>query len=100
MPSVLTHPQSRERIIYLDMAVDSSLEPLKPPASPEGLMDWFLYRVQHEPWALGGVVVMAVFILGILSLVIFALVYGCCCNSPNLKANRPRTKKKSDNDVI
>lgn len=108
MPSVLPqlqrvgycpHSVRPEQIIYQDMAVDSSaLEPLTPLVSAEGLVEWFLHRVQH-PWGLGGAVVVAVFILGTLSLVIFALLYGCCCNTPNLNASRLK-KKKSDHEVI
>lgn len=88
-----------EWIVFQDMAVDSALEPLTPPESAEGLVEGFLHRVQN-PWRLGGAIVVAVFILGTLSLVIFALVYGCCCNNSNLNASRLKKKKTSGNEVI
>lgn len=53
-------------------------EQQKPTSSPEDWMEWFLSRMHQEPWALGGIVVMGFFVLTILSLVIFALLYGCC----------------------
>uniref|UniRef100_A0A8D0DCI9 Small integral membrane protein 18 n=1 Tax=Sander lucioperca TaxID=283035 RepID=A0A8D0DCI9_SANLU len=53
-------------------------------------VEWFLYRLHQEPWALGGFVVIGVFVLGILSLVTFALLYGCCCSpKENQKKNTP-----------
>ncbi|CAL1616666.1 unnamed protein product [Knipowitschia caucasica] len=78
------------------MAVDSFLESVKPPESAEDLVDWFLFRVQREPWALGGAVVVAVFILGTICLMVFALVYGCCCNTSEMTP----TRKKIQNQII
>ncbi|KAF1374241.1 hypothetical protein PFLUV_G00247840 [Perca fluviatilis] len=78
------------------MAVESVSEQQKPTGSPEDWVEWFLYRLHQEPWALGGFVVIGVFVLGILSLVTFALLYGCCC-SP--KENQKK-KQKSKEGVI
>ncbi|KAI3364903.1 hypothetical protein L3Q82_001083 [Scortum barcoo] len=68
----------------------------KPTGSPEDWVEWFLYRMQHEPWALGGLVVIGVFVLGILSLIVFALLYGCCCG-PKQQSQR---KKQSDGCLL
>ncbi|KAF6736769.1 Small integral membrane protein 5 [Oryzias melastigma] len=78
---------SRERIVWLDMAV-LSLEQQGPTASPEDWVDWFLHRMQQEPWALGGFVVLVLFALGVLALAVFALLYGCCCG--------PQRRKQKD----
>lgn len=67
----------------------------QPPASPEDWVEWFLDRLQREPWALGGVVVMGLFVLTILSLVIFAVLYGCCCSRKEEKQNK-KQKQRAD----
>ncbi|KAL0984048.1 hypothetical protein UPYG_G00136420 [Umbra pygmaea] len=41
---------------------------------------WAVQRLQLEPWALGGAVVIGLFLLMILALVVFALIFGCCCS--------------------
>ncbi|TNN48633.1 hypothetical protein EYF80_041171 [Liparis tanakae] len=69
------------------------VEQRSPAAWPEAWAEWFLHRVQQEPWALGGVVVIGVFVLGTLSLAVFALLYGCCCG-PERQKKRRRNKKK------
>ncbi|CAB1449046.1 unnamed protein product [Pleuronectes platessa] len=76
------------------MAVHSVSELENPTESPEEWVEWFLHRVNQEPWALGGVVVIGFFVLGILSLVVFALVYGCCCSST--EENQKKRKPKKD----
>lgn len=68
----------------------------KPTGSREDWVEWVLYRLHQEPWALGGLVVIGVFVLGILSLVAFALLYGCCCGP----REENKKKKKSGNGVI
>ncbi|KAJ8334082.1 hypothetical protein SKAU_G00397210 [Synaphobranchus kaupii] len=66
------------------------------PASPgqDGTVlewgEWALHRLQVEPWALGGAVVMAAFLAGFLALVLFALIYGCCCTASRNKTDRNR----------
>lgn len=73
---------------------------LKPTGSPEDWLEWFLYRLHHEPWALGGIVVMAVFVLGILSLALFALVFGCCCGQIQVKQRKKKRLENSNDTVI
>lgn len=70
----------------------SLLEQQEPTASPEDWVDWFLHRMQQEPWALGGFVVLALFALGTLALAFFALLYGCCCG--------PRRRRRQEDSVI
>lgn len=81
---------------YLLFLLYSLSEALKLAELPEGWVEWFLYRLQHEPWALGGAVVVAVFVLGTVSLVVFALVYGCCCNPPDVKQGARKLKRSND----
>ncbi|KAJ8399731.1 hypothetical protein AAFF_G00408360 [Aldrovandia affinis] len=50
--------------------------------------EWALHRMQVEPWALGGAVVIAVFLAGFLVLLLYALIYGCCCNASRKKSAR------------
>ncbi|KAG5854222.1 hypothetical protein ANANG_G00035510 [Anguilla anguilla] len=71
-----------------DMAIESV------PASPgaDGTVldwgEWALHRLQVEPWALGGAVVIAAFLAGFLALLLFALIYGCCSAASRNKTNR------------
>ncbi|KAJ7987867.1 hypothetical protein DPEC_G00331010 [Dallia pectoralis] len=66
------------------MSVESVLA--KVPGHPgvdgtsESWVQWTIQRLQMEPWALGGAVVIGLFLLMILALVVFALIYGCCCS--------------------
>ncbi|KAK9530784.1 hypothetical protein VZT92_012266 [Zoarces viviparus] len=73
------------------MAVESVSEQQTPTGWPEDWLEWFLHRLRSEPWALGGAVVIGVFVLGTLSLVVFALLYGCCCGQ---QGENQRKKKK------
>ncbi|GAA6226009.1 small integral membrane protein 5 isoform X3 [Lates japonicus] len=85
------------------MAVESISEQQKPTSSsPEDWVEWFLFRLHQEPWALGGVVVIGVFVLGTLSLVVFALLYGCCCGpaEENPKRRQKQKKPKKKDGVI
>lgn len=68
--------------------------------SREQWVDWFLQRLQQEPWALGGLVVMGVFVLGTLSLVLFALLFGCCSHPNEGKQRQKKQQKESKNAVI
>ncbi|KAK6329474.1 hypothetical protein J4Q44_G00014520 [Coregonus suidteri] len=61
------------------MAVESVPEPPGPAGTPDDWVQWAVQRLQMEPWALGGIVVIGLFLLMILGLVVFALIYGCCC---------------------
>ncbi|TKS90178.1 hypothetical protein D9C73_024308 [Collichthys lucidus] len=61
--------------------------------SPEEWVDWFLHRLHQEPWALGGLVVTGLFVLTVLSMIIFALLYGCCCS--RVGSNQERKQKKN-----
>ncbi|KAL6094631.1 uncharacterized protein ACO6RY_15998 [Pungitius sinensis] len=79
------------------MAAEGVSEQLKPTGSPEDWVEWFLHRMHQEPWALGGVVVIGVFVLGILCLVAFALLYGCCCIP---QQGKPKKKDTSRDGVI
>lgn len=65
-----------------------------PTWSPEDWVEWFMCRLHQEPWALGGVVVLGVFALGTLSLVIFALLYGCCRNNEEQNVMKKKVMKK------
>ncbi|KAK2820912.1 hypothetical protein Q5P01_023871 [Channa striata] len=78
------------------MAVESVLESQKPTGSPDDWVQWFAYRLRQEPWALGGAVVIAVFVLGTLSLVVFALLFGCCCS----QGKQTQKKMKSSQDGV
>ncbi|MED6257771.1 hypothetical protein ATANTOWER_031096 [Ataeniobius toweri] len=92
---------SHNRIIQQDMVAVSSLpENQNPTGSPDEWVDWFLYRLQLDPWMLGGFVVIGVFALGTLSLVVFALLYGCCCSSKEPKQKKRKPRKNSKNAVI
>ncbi|XP_039991127.1 small integral membrane protein 5 isoform X3 [Xiphias gladius] len=82
------------------MAVESVSEQQKPTGSPEDWVEWFLFRLHQEPWALGGLVVIAVFVLGTLSLVVFALLYGCCCGPAEEKQKKKKQKKSKQDGVI
>ncbi|KAG7506268.1 hypothetical protein JOB18_000630 [Solea senegalensis] len=62
--------------------------------SPDDWMKRFLCRMHQEPWAVGGAVVIGVFVLGTLSLVIFALVYGCCRSPAGHKQGRKKSRKQ------
>ena len=62
--------------------------------SPEHWMHWAVRRMQVEPWALGGAIVIAVFVGGFLSLVAFALIFGCCCSSSG------KGKREMKNSVL
>ncbi|XP_067431626.1 uncharacterized protein [Thunnus thynnus] len=77
------------------MAMESAPEQQKPTGSPEDWVEWLLYRLHHEPWALGGLVVIGVFVLGTLSLVVFSLLYGCCCG-PEEQIQKKKQKKSKD----
>ncbi|KAL3046012.1 hypothetical protein OYC64_004094 [Pagothenia borchgrevinki] len=57
---------------------------------------WVLARLQEEPWALGGAVVIGIFVLGFLGLTVFALLFGCCCNQNQNQKTRKKKKKKRD----
>lgn len=83
-------------LVYLSMCSVPELQ--KPTGSPEDWVEWFLYRLQQEPWAVGGLVVIGVFVLGTLSLVAFALLYGCCCGPE--QQNQKRKQKKQKDGVI
>lgn len=63
--------------------------------SPEDWVEWLLYRLHNEPWALGGLLVIALFVLGTLSLVVFSLLYGCCC-TPEEQIQKKKPKKSKD----
>ncbi|CAJ1081119.1 hypothetical protein GBF38_011511%2C partial [Xyrichtys novacula] len=90
---------SREWISEQDMAVESVPELTKLIEAPEDWTEWFLYRLHQEPWAVGGAVVIGLFMLGILSLVVFALLYGCCCSQAP-ENHKLKRRKKSENRVI
>lgn len=62
------------------MALESVPDRPDPAGSPEDWVQWAVQRLQMEPWALGGIVVIGLFLLMILALVVFALIYGCCCS--------------------
>lgn len=78
----------------------SILDELKPTVPPEDWVEWFLHRLHQEPWALGGAVVIGVFVLGTMSLIVFALLWGCCCQTPKHRQMRKKKKKQSGNMVI
>lgn len=78
----------------VDHSLYSVLDQQKPTGSPEDWVEWFLHRMHQEPWALGGIAVIGVFVLVILSLVIFALLYGCCCSSGDEKTKRRQKNSK------
>ncbi|CAL8304429.1 unnamed protein product [Lota lota] len=59
---------------------------------PEDWMGRIVQRFSSEPWALGGAVVIAVFVLGILALVVFAFLYGCYCT--------PKVGLKKSRDAV
>ncbi|KAK5850415.1 hypothetical protein PBY51_001298 [Eleginops maclovinus] len=61
-----------------------------PPGPLEVGVGWVLARLQDEPWALGGAVVIGVFVLGFLGLTVFALLFGCCCSQQKQNQRRKR----------
>lgn len=67
--------------------------------SPKDWAEWFLHRLHEEPWALGGLVVIGVFVLGTLSLVLFALLYGCC-RGPEKKHQRKKKQRNAKDTMI
>lgn len=75
-------------VLLLPVSPSSSLQQQKPPESPEDWVDWFLHRLHEEPWAVGGLAVMGLFVLTALSLVVFALLYGCCSNTEKKKKKK------------
>lgn len=79
------------RFYLLRVSLYSVPEQLEPTGSPEDWMEWFLYRLRQEPWALGGIVVIGLFVLTTLSLFIFALLFGCC--GPKEKKQKKKQKK-------
>ncbi|XP_054592474.2 uncharacterized protein [Nothobranchius furzeri] len=85
-------------ITLQDTAMVSVLEQPSRPGSFDDLAELFLHRLQQEPWALGGFVVMVVFVLGVLSLVLFALLYGRCHDTQ--ERTQERKKELRDNAAI
>ncbi|KAL2101837.1 hypothetical protein ACEWY4_003598 [Coilia grayii] len=70
----------------------------KPPvqdASPLDWAEWGWQRLQSQPWALGGAVVIAVLFVVFVAMIIFAMSYGCCCSSGST-----RQYKKNRNGVL
>ncbi|CAL8380065.1 unnamed protein product [Gadus morhua 'NCC'] len=59
---------------------------------PGDWIDVVVQRLHTEPWALAGAVVIAVFVLGILALAVFAFLFGCCCT--------PKGKRKKSRDAV
>ncbi|KAI1896704.1 hypothetical protein AGOR_G00097500 [Albula goreensis] len=63
------------------MTIESGPEPPGQDGTVQEWGEWALHRMQVEPWALGGAVVIAAFLAGFLALLLFALIYGCCTAS-------------------
>lgn len=82
-----------------DEALQSLLGEAGSEGPPQDWVDWFLQRVQREPWALGGAVVIGVFMLGTLSIAVFAVLYGCCC-SGRPEGRQQRKKRKTSRNVV
>lgn len=78
------------RLVHLSMCSVPELQ--KPAGPPEDWVEWFLHRVHQGPWALGGLVVIGLFMLLTVCLILFALLYGCCCS--------PQEQKKKKAGVI
>ncbi|KAG7491741.1 hypothetical protein MATL_G00006650 [Megalops atlanticus] len=72
------------------MALESVPESPGPDGTAQDWAEWALHRMRVEPWALGGAVVIAAFLAGFLALVLYALVYGCCCSGSKSKKDRNR----------
>ncbi|KAF0025092.1 hypothetical protein F2P81_021973 [Scophthalmus maximus] len=89
-------------VFWFTSVNQNASEQQNPTGLPEDWVEWFVYRLHQEPWALGGVVVMGVFVLGTLCLVVFALLYGCCCGKAgeNQKKKKKKQKKSKQDGVI
>ena len=76
----------------ISLSVPRGMEPSGTMVPPGNWMDVVVQRFNSEPWALGAAVVMAVFVLGILALAVFAFLFGCCCT--------PKEKRKKSRDAV
>ena len=77
---------------YVSLSVPRGMEAPGAVVPPGDWIDVVVQRLHTEPWALAGAVVIAVFVLGILALAVFAFLFGCCCT--------PKGKRKKSRDAV